>query len=549
MEEEKKDDTFDNLDEVFKSEEIIEESLEASEESGAKKINLKEVLSAGEEDVSLTSKKYVSKREIWMFGLAAGGQGMIYAIMSSYISEFYLNVAMLPPMFVFWLMLIARIFDAAYDPVIGTIMDRTELKHGKYKSYVLYTSVPIAILTFLMFYIPNGISQKGLMAYAAVTYILWGMIYSISDVPFWCLPNVITPNASERGQVISFSRMINGVGSAVPMAMYMILSFILPLMTHKTGTELDKIQYMTIALFCAIVGGVIFITSHFTTKERVVVPKTPKRKEKSEEGALMRVLKCKPLMIIVAMGILASGRYLVQVAAIHVARYSFYVGPSLEGLDAEAIDAALRASRGLVSTVFMICSAAGMFGAMLFLPALYKKFNYKQIVIASCLAGFASSILMTVLGWFVSFWACLPFIVISSIPLGVINVTSYAMIGDALDYMEWETGKRETALGSSTQTFVNQFSNAIATSLIVLVYLALKIDPAGIVEASGVFNPLEMPTKVRFGMFSLVSILPGVSMLLCTIPVFFYDLVGKKKNKILKELEEQRAERGMAIGE
>ena len=542
MEEEKKDDTFDNLDEVSKSEEIIEES-------GAKKISLKEALSAGEEDVSLTSKKYVSKRELWMFGLAAGGQGMIYAIMSSYISEFYLNVAMLPPMFVFWLMLIARIFDAAYDPVIGTIMDRTELKHGKYKSYVLYTSVPIAILTFLMFYIPSGISQKSLMAYAAVTYILWGMIYSISDVPFWCLPNVITPNASERGQVISFSRMINGVGSAVPMAMYMILSFILPLMTHKTGTELDKIQYMTIALFCAIVGGVIFITSHFTTKERVVVPKTPKRKEKSEEGALMRVLKCKPLMIIVAMGILASGRYLVQVAAIHVARYSFYVGPSLEGLDAEAIDAALRASRGLVSTVFMICSAAGMFGAMLFLPALYKKFNYKQIVIASCLAGFASSILMTVLGWFVSFWACLPFIVISSIPLGVINVTSYAMIGDALDYMEWETGKRETALGSSTQTFVNQFSNAIATSLIVLVYLALKIDPAGIVEASGVFNPLEMPTKVRFGMFSLVSILPGVSMLLCTIPVFFYDLVGKKKNKILKELEEQRAERGMAIGE
>ena len=83
-----------------------------------------------------------------MFGLVAGGQGMIYAIMSSYISEFYLNVAMLPPMFVFWLMLIARIFDERYDPVIGTIMDRTELKHGKYKSYVLYTSVPIAILTF-----------------------------------------------------------------------------------------------------------------------------------------------------------------------------------------------------------------------------------------------------------------------------------------------------------------------------------------------------------------------------------------------------------------
>lgn len=90
-------------------------------------------------------------------------------------------------------------------------------------------------------------------------------------------------------------------------------------------------------------------------------------------------MKCKPLMLVVLMGILASGRYLVQVAAIHVARYSFYVGPSLEGLDAHAVDAALRASRGLVSTVFMVCSAAGMFGAMLFLPKLYKNSTINKL--------------------------------------------------------------------------------------------------------------------------------------------------------------------------
>ena len=513
-----------------------------------KKHGLKGALTEDEKDASLEAKKYVSKKELWMYGLAAGGQGMIYAIMSSYISEFYLNVAMLPPMFVFWLMLIARVLDTAYDPFIGAIMDKNELKGGKYKSYVLFTAIPIAVLTFLMFFVPKNISMKGLMAYSAVTYVLWGMVYSISDVPFWCLPNVITPNASERGHLISFSRLLNGIGSAVPMAMYMLFSLILPFMTKKTGTELDKIQYMVIALFCAIVGGAIFITSHFTTKERVVLPKSPK-KEKSEDSSFKRVMKCKPLMLVVLMGILASGRYLVQVAAIHVARYSFYVGPSLEGLDAHAVDAALRASRGLVSTVFMVCSAAGMFGAMLFLPKLYKKFNYKQIVIVSCLLGFASSILMAVLGWFVSFWACVPFIIISAIPLGVINVTSYAMIGDALDYMEWETGKREPALGSATQTFVNQFSNAIATSLIVLMYLALSIDPAGIIQESGIFNPLEMSKKIRFGMFSLVSILPGVSMLLCTIPVFFYDIVGKKKNKIMKELEEKRIEKGITFEE
>jgi len=235
MEKEKPASASDSLDEIFKSEEVSEENLVEIEEGSTPKKSLKDALSGGEEDASLTAKKYVSKRELWMYGLAAGGQGMIYAIMSSYISEFYLNVAMLPPMFVFWLMLIARIFDAAYDPVIGTVMDRLEPKRGKYKSYVLYTSVPIAVLTFLMFYVPSGLSMTSLMVYAAVTYILWGMVYSISDVPFWCLPNVITPNASERGKVVAFSRTVNGIGGAIPMAMYMLLSFILPFMTNKTG--------------------------------------------------------------------------------------------------------------------------------------------------------------------------------------------------------------------------------------------------------------------------------------------------------------------------
>lgn len=513
-----------------------------------KKIKIKGSLKNDEEDASLKGKKFVSKRELWMFGLAAGGQGMIYAIMSSYISEFYLNVAMLPPMFVFWLMLIARIWDAAYDPIIGTVMDRVQPRGGKYKPYVLYTPIPVAILTFLMFFVPGGLSTTGLMVYATFTYVLWGMTYSISDVPFWSLPNVITPNASERGKVISFSRMVNGVGGAIPMAMYMVLSLVLPKMTTKTGVELDRVQYMVIALFCAIVGGVIFTTSYFTTKERVKVPKPEKRKD-TEPGALKRILTCKPLLLIIIMGILSSGRYLVQVAAIHVARYSFYVGPSLDGLNAEAIDEALRASRGLVSTIFMVCSAIGMFGSMLFLPKLYKKFNYKQIVIVSCLLGFASSIAMFLIGLFGNFWFCVPFIIVSAIPLGVINVTSYAMLGDALDYLELKTGKREAALGSATQTFVNQFGNAIATSSIVLMYLALSIDPAGIIKESGVFNPLEMPAKIRLGMFSLVSILPGVSMLLCTIPVFIYDLVGKKKNQVMKELHERRETQGIVIEE
>ena len=493
--------------------------------------------------------KFVGKKEFWMYAVGGMGQGMIYAIMSSYISEFYLNVAVLPPLFVLLLMLLARVWDAVNDPMMGMIADRYTTKWGKYKPYVLFTPIPVAILTFLMFYVPEGFSQTQMMIYAAVTYTLWGMIYTVSDVPFWSLPNAMTPDAKERANVISFSRTLNGVGSAVPMAIYFVLSWVLgKIMTGKTDLEIDKAKYMIIALICAVIGSAIFLSSYFFVKERVIIPNKP-RKDKSEPSVLSRVFSCKPLMLVVVMGVLASGRYLVQAAAAHVARYTFYIGPDQAGLTPEQLVEALQSSRGTVSTVFMVCAAIGMFGAMLFMPLLYKKFNYKKIVITSCLAGAVASVIMTLVGWFAGFWACIPFIIIMSIPLGVLNTTSYAMIGDCLDYMEWKTGYRETALGSACQSFVNKLGNAVATCAIVLVYLGFKIDPGSIMMAEGSINPLTVSENIRFGMFSLVSLMPGISLILCIIPVLFYDLTGEKKDKIMRELAERRASAGMNIEE
>lgn len=493
--------------------------------------------------------KFVSKKEFWMYAVGGMGQGMIYAIMSSYISEFYLNVAVLPPLFVLLLMLLARVWDAVNDPMMGMIADRYTTKWGKYKPYVLFTPIPVAILTFLMFYVPEGFSQTQMMIYAAVTYTLWGMIYTVSDVPFWSLPNAMTPDSKERANVISFSRTLNGVGSAVPMAIYFVLSWVLgKIMTGKTDLEIDKAKYMIIALICAVIGSAIFLSSYFFVKERVIIPNKP-RKDKSEPSVLSRIFSCKPLMLVVVMGVLASGRYLVQAAAAHVARYTFYIGPDQAGLTPEQLVEALQSSRGTVSTVFMVCAAIGMFGAMLFMPLLYKKFNYKKIVITSCLAGAVASVIMTLVGWFAGFWACIPFIIIMSIPLGVLNTTSYAMIGDCLDYMEWKTGYRETALGSACQSFVNKLGNAVATCAIVLVYLGFKIDPGSIMMAEGSINPLTVSENIRFGMFSLVSLMPGISLILCIIPVLFYDLTGEKKDKIMRELAERRASAGMNIEE
>ena len=453
-----------------------------------------------------------------------------------------MNVLKLTPLFVLLLMLFARIWDAINDPIMGYIMDRAHPKRGKMRPYLLYTPIPIAILTVLLFYAPN-LSGVSLMVYASVTYVLWGMIYTSSDVPFWSLPNAMTPNPAERGDIISKGRTANGVGSAVPMAFFMVLGFILPKF-NLSGTELEKTKYMVIALFCAIVGNILFASVYFKTKERVHIPDPPKRK-KGEKTALGRIFSCKPLMLTALMGVLSSARYMYQAGAVHVARYSFYIGKDLTGLSLAEKEAALQSNVSLVSTVFQVASALGMFGAMLLMPLLFRKFNYKQIIIFTSLLGAAASVIVWFLGY-ERFWLCVPFFVISCIPLGAINVCSFAMIGDCLDYMEWKTGARLTGLGSAIQSFVTKFGNAISTSFIIVMYMIVNLNVADI-NASVTANPLEMTEAVRTGMFSLISIIPAVSLLLCTVPLFFYDLVGEKKDRITKELAEQRAARGVVI--
>lgn len=487
-------------------------------------------------------EKYTPKKEWLAYCVGALGQGMVYAIMSSYISDFYMNVLKLTPLFVLLLMLFARIWDAINDPIMGYIMDRAHPKRGKMRPYLLYTPIPIAILTVLLFYAPN-LSGVSLMVYASVTYVLWGMIYTSSDVPFWSLPNAMTPNPAERGDIISKGRTANGVGSAVPMAFFMVLGFILPKF-NLSGTELEKTKYMVIALFCAIVGNILFASVYFKTKERVNIPDPPKRK-KGEKTALGRIFSCKPLMLTALMGVLSSARYMYQAGAVHVARYSFYIGKDLTGLSLAEKEAALQSNVSLVSTVFQVASALGMFGAMLLMPLLFRKFNYKQIIIFTSLLGAAASVIVWFLGY-ERFWLCVPFFVISCIPLGAINVCSFAMIGDCLDYMEWKTGARLTGLGSAIQSFVTKFGNAISTSFIIVMYMIVNLNVADI-NASVTANPLEMTDAVRTGMFSLISIIPAVSLLLCTVPLFFYDLVGEKKDRITKELAEQRAARGVVI--
>ncbi len=504
-------------------------------------------------------KKYVGKKELWMFSIGAMGQGMIYAMMSSYISDYYVSTLQLPLAFVLTLMLLARVWDAINDPIMGVIVDRHETKWGKLKPYILFATPPIAALTILMYLSPN-LEQNKLMVFCAVVYVLWGMVYTMADVPFWSIPNVITPNSDERSHVVSFTKIWNSVGSALPEILFLASGFILPkIISSADPIAYNKKKYLIIALIVVILGSVMYINSYFHIKERAVPP--PTKKVKGEESTLKRVFTCKPLLLIIAMGILSSGRYMVQAAAVHVGRYAFYIGPDLAGLSLEDKTAAIDGSVGTVKTIFQMCAVVGMFGSTIFMPKLMEKFDYKKLLITTCLAGFVASLGTTAMGWVAihadqgSFFAtkgiyfCVPFMLIECIPLGVINTLSIAMIYDCLDYMELKTGKRDNALGSACQGLINKFGSAFSTCGIILMYMAIHFKPEEMLSTDAIKAATELPSSQNFAIFALISIIPGISMLLCAIPMFFYKLSGDNKKKMQEELAAKREEIGYKIDE
>lgn len=481
----------------------------------------------------------VPKKELSMYAVGAMGQGMIYAMMSSYISDYYTNVLGLPLVFVLVLMLAARVWDAINDPLMGIVADKRTTKLGKLKGYIVYAAPLIAILTVAMYTNPGLTSDKSKMIYAAVTYILWGMSYTMADVPFWSIPNVMTRNPEERGQVVSFAKTLNGIGTAFPEILFMVGPIIIPALFPNA--DYFQTLYLSISVVCVVIGITMYLNSYRHIQERYIPQ--PKERKPGEPSTLARIFKCKPLMLVVTMGILSCGRYMIQAAAIHVARYAFYIGPELTpDMDPALKSQYIQQSITSIKTIFQVCAIVGMFGAMLFMPYLMKKFDYKKLLITTCLAGFVASIFTTIIGWkTANFYLCIPFLLISCVPLGVINVISNAMIYDCLDYIELTTGYRDNGLGSACQGFINKIGNAFATCGIILMYMFIDIDPSQMLASEAVVAATDLTRTQNFGMFSLVSIVPGLSLLLCTIPMFFYKISGKEKKRIMDELAKKRA--------
>ena len=219
---------------------------------------------------------------------------------------FFTDILIIPSAFVIVLMIVARVWDALNDPMMGVIVDRTSTKYGKMRPYVLIGSFLMLVTTIVLFMPLTGAPTMFKMIFAAVSYIIFGMAYTLTDVPAMGLMSVATPNSDERASLLSFYVTVGSVGSLLPVGLLTIFRSFIP----------EKYVYFAMSIFVGIITSAAYLTLFKNSKERFSTH--------TEKIAVRDMIKAagrnKPMMALL-MSMTASPRYVIMPAAMYIATY------------------------------------------------------------------------------------------------------------------------------------------------------------------------------------------------------------------------------------
>ena len=475
--------------------------------------------------VGAVSKKYMNFKEIAAYSLGLFGFQAIVGLLNSYQAEFDGSILGVNVSVVAILILIAKIVSAVADPVVGNLVDRSKSKHGKFKSMILYSIIPLLVMTAVIFIdVPFKSNTMLTYVWIFVTYLIWSIAMTMGDVPSQGIASVLTPNPDERTNVVSISNTFKQVGFSACVVIVPIVCLIVKGGSQVFGFEGDTdtpmiaAEYLGTAILTAVLGCALFALIPLINKERVTNTSTEKTTAKDMINALKNN---KPFMLVIISYFLGFGRQMAM------------------GIQVQAATVILG-SQNLVA-VLGIVTAVGSMISMALCPLLIKKLDEKKAYIILSVYGFAASIFSFVIGhfWFQSpdnmvltvlFYASLFLI---GLQFGAVTLMPMIMTADAVDYYEYETGKRMEGACYSILTLTIKVCLALGTAVGLI-----------FVQQSGYYEGLTtgtFTTNTKDIIFFAYTALPGILALLSIIPMFKYDICGEKKAKISAALAERRA--------
>ncbi len=189
----------------------------------------------------MDTNRGLTGKEKFAYGIGAVGKDMVYMLSASYVLYYFQDIMKTSAIAMGIILLVARVFDAFNDPIMGVIVAKTKTRWGKFRPWLMIGTITNAVILILMFAAPPSLDGKGLIAYAAVTYILWGVTYTMMDIPYWSMIPAFTRGGKEREGLSALARSCAGVGSAlVTVITVMAVSAIGTALVSKSSANVVK---------------------------------------------------------------------------------------------------------------------------------------------------------------------------------------------------------------------------------------------------------------------------------------------------------------------
>ncbi len=443
------------------------------------------------------------------FGIGAFGKDAVYAIVGTYLMMYLTDYRFVSPAFVGVLFMIARIWDAFNDPFMGMIVDNTRSRWGKFRPWILIGTLLNAAVLVLLF-LNNDLEGKPYLVWCSVFYILWGMTYTIMDIPFWSLVPALTDDTDERNQISAIPRIF------ASLAWLIINSFGLFLVSFL-GRGDDVRGFSILAIIISIVFIISSIITCAACRERVVV----KNAEKTSLRGMLRVLfKNDQVKVILGIALLFNVAY--QLSNSFALYYFKYV----------AERSYADPGNGILYPIYAGVAGFAQIGSMAVLPFFAKKIGRKlSFVLASFLPVFGFAAL-----WgFGLLWPKNAILVgvcsaIINCGIGFMLVFITVLLSEVVDYGEYKLGTRNESILFSMQTFVVKFGGAFSGF----------ISGVGLSLIGYVDNQAQSAFTEN-GMRVIMFLIPAILSAICYL-IFAkgYKLTPKFYERMRDELAERR---------
>lgn len=453
----------------------------------------------------------LSVREKISYGLGAVGKDMVYMLSAGYILYYYQDVLGVSAIAMGMILMAARVFDAFNDPVMGVIVAKTKTKWGKFRLWLLIGTILNAIVLYLMFSAPPSLDGKGLVAYAAVAYVLWGVTYTMMDIPFWSMIPAFTEGGKERENLSTLARSCAGVGSA-------IITIITMKCVYVLGQGNERMGFKWFALIVSLLFVLFTLVTCMVIKEKSTVDV-----DSPSVGEMFRALlrNDQAMTVVITIVLINCSLYITSNLLIYFFKYDF-------GTETWYNSYTLFNTFG---------GAIQILSMMIFFPVLRKFISAIQVFYASIILSVSGYTVLLVLS-FVNMSNLLLLLIPGFLiftAFGMLTVLTTVFLANTVDYGEMKNGRRDESVIFSMQTFVVKLASGVAAFIasICLTVCNLSSDTAGTQVA-------ETAGSSVAGLRLTMTVLP-IAGLLAAIFLFHkkYILTEENIEKITAQIKEK----------